>query len=146
MRKRLHEYSARPPQPCNEWRTQRRNGSCDGAPVASQPWTDGPCGSLTTSPERRSNTPQFDAARHDSPAATSNGGEELTYQRQPRRSKLLDGKLSMLVDLGSRINLVGYNTHKAFLDKSKPVGYKATYTTVPRVHVTGVGSDNTPLC
>ena len=71
---------------------------------------------------------------------------EEAHIKDPRRSptKLPDGRSSMLLDLGSRINLIGSNTERDFSKRSEPFGHKTIFTPRPRLNVTGVGSDATP--
>ncbi len=59
------------------------------------------------------------------------------------KTKLPNGKLSLLVDLGSMINLIGSNTEKKFAAASMGHGMEHTYVARnQRLYVNGVGTDS----
>ena len=69
--------------------------------------------------------------------------EESVHLKSVSRTKLPGGKHSLLVDLGSRINVIGKNTEKEFADKSTANGLETTY--IPRqqrLYINGVGTDS----
>ena len=61
------------------------------------------------------------------------------------RTKLPGGKLSMLVDLGSRINIVGCNTERDFSLEAEKHGYTTKYEQRKhQLNVNGVGAGSAP--
>ncbi len=63
------------------------------------------------------------------------------YIKQPSKTKIV-GRNSMLVDLGSRINIIGLNTEREFAAKAAEYGHKTTYrkrSSVLKVNGVGVG-------
>ena len=61
------------------------------------------------------------------------------------RTKLPGGKLSMLVDLGSRINIIGCNTERDFSLEAEKHGLKTTYERRKhQLNVNGVGAGSAP--
>ncbi len=68
--------------------------------------------------------------------------DEDVHIKTVSRTKLPDGKNSLLVDLGSRVNVIGKDTEKEFAAAAAANGHYSTY--IPRarrLHVNGVGSD-----
>ena len=54
----------------------------------------------------------------------------------------IPGKNSILVDLGSNINIIGRNTEKEFAESARKAGLETIYISrQSRLHVDGVGSD-----
>ena len=65
---------------------------------------------------------------------------ETVHIKQLSQTKL-SSRNSMLVDLGSRINVIGKNTEKEFAEAAKNAGMEPAYTRrLRRLHVNGVGS------
>ena len=59
--------------------------------------------------------------------------------------KLPNGRLSLLVDLGSRINLTGSNTAKDMALEAEKYGYQSKYSDRKhQLNVNGVGSGSAP--
>jgi len=92
--------------------------------------------------ERQQNEPQ------ETNASVSRDQIDMTWthlKKTTSKTKLLDGRLSMLVDLGSRINIIGENTEKEFSLEAERNGYAATYDKRKhRLNVNGVGSGSAP--
>ena len=68
--------------------------------------------------------------------------EEASWaqMRTVSKTKLPDGRLSLLADIGSRINIVGCNTEREFSQKAEQFGHKTTYERRKhRLNVNGVG-------
>jgi hypothetical protein len=70
---------------------------------------------------------------------------EVAHLKTISKTKLPDGKLSLLVDLGSRINIMGEITEREFALEAERHGYQATYEQRKhRLNVNGVGSGSAP--
>ena len=68
-----------------------------------------------------------------------------THLKTVSKTKLPNGKLSMLVDLGSRINVIGCNTEREFSLEGERHGHKTTYESRKhRLNVNGVGQGSAP--
>ena len=68
-----------------------------------------------------------------------------THLKTASKTKLPDGKLSMLVDLGSRINIIGENTEREFSLEAERHGHTTVYEKRKhRLNVNGVGSGSAP--
>jgi len=68
--------------------------------------------------------------------------EHVMHTKLLSRTKLPNGRLSLLVDLGSLINAIGADTEKEFSEKGSKHGHETIY--IPRqnrLQVNGVGSD-----
>lgn len=71
--------------------------------------------------------------------------ESSVHVKQTSKTKLPDGRLSTLVDLGSRINIIGQNTEREFALEAEKYGHSTTYETRKhRLNVNGVGSGSAP--
>ena len=69
--------------------------------------------------------------------------DESVHLKSVSRTKLPDGRLSLLADLGSQINIIGKNTEQEFAEKSNKRGLETAYVRrKQRLHVNGVGSDS----
>jgi hypothetical protein len=68
-----------------------------------------------------------------------------THLKTASKTKLPNGRLSMLVDLGSRINVIGVNTEREFSLEAERHGHKTIYEKRKhRLNVNGVGSGSAP--
>ena len=91
---------------------------------------------------------EFEAAELQATAATSASSAadeeapEEVHIKTISKTKLLKGN-SLVVDLGSRINIIGIETVKEFTDIAKASGQEVMYVQRKRrLHVNGVGSDS----
>ena len=67
------------------------------------------------------------------------------HLKQNTKTKLPDGRLSLLVDLGSRINIIGKNTAEDFKRCAESNGHEAKLTArQSRLNVNGVGAGSAP--
>ena len=72
---------------------------------------------------------------------------ELTWAllKRQSRTELPEGRHSMLVDIGSRINVVGCNTERAMSLAAAQHNYDTKYTKrTNTLHVNGVGAGSAP--
>ena len=81
--------------------------------------------------------------------AQASGGRDqidtIYNMRTPSKTKLPNGRLSLLVDLGSRINLTGSNTAKGMALEAERYGYQSKYSDRKhQLNVNGVGSGSAP--
>ena len=68
--------------------------------------------------------------------------KELVHIKQSSKTKLPDGRLSILVDLGSRINVIGSRTLTTFQKAAEEAKESLKWEKrTNRLHVSGVGSD-----
>ena len=73
--------------------------------------------------------------------ASNSGPTEEVHLKNMSRTILEDGN-SMLLDLGSVVNVIGENTEEAFAQASSASGRSTTYTPRPQpLRINGVGSD-----
>jgi len=88
----------------------------------------------------------FSSSDAGKPASSDASDEQLAttvHLKASSKTKLPGGRSSLLVDLGSRINIIGKNTEKEFAEASTAHGLKPTYVQKPkRLLVNGVGSDS----
>ena len=76
-------------------------------------------------------------------SSDSNPNHESVHIKTVSKTKLTGDKLSILVDLGSKINVIGKETEREFATRSAEHGLETVY--VPRkqrLYVSGVGSDS----
>jgi len=84
-----------------------------------------------------------DAGKPASSDASDEQQATTVHLKASSKTKLPGGRSSLLVDLGSRINIIGKNTEKEFAEASTAHGLKPTYVQKPkRLLVNGVGSDS----
>ena len=83
-----------------------------------------------------------DTARLSLPIQTD---DQSLHIKATTRTKLGDGRLSLLVDLGSRINVIGSNTAQEFTNVCTAAGYDPKYSRRSRrLNVNGVGAGSAP--
>ena len=83
-------------------------------------------------------------ARKRALAEAEEESEEI-HLKQITRTKLEDGKLSILVDLGSRVNCIGADTCREFTDVINAAGKNAEFVNrESRLNINGVGSGSAP--
>ena len=95
----------------------------------------------------RGNThpPSDDNSDHDQEVEPNNDDPTWVHLKVTSRTKLPDGKLSMLADLGSRINIIGENTIREFDEVAKKHGHTMVIKPrAQRLNVNGVGSGSAP--
>ena len=63
--------------------------------------------------------------------------------RKPLGRSKLPGKTSILVDIGSKINIIGEETDKEFRDQAEASGHEVWYKGIPTLKVGGVGQGHT---
>ena len=73
---------------------------------------------------------------------TPSTNAEEVHLKEVSKTKLAGGRNSFVVDLGSRINIIGSNTEREFAAKTAAAGHPTTYFPRDRLHVNGVGSDS----
>ena len=79
------------------------------------------------------------------PAATQGGAaRERAQQQDPPRTMLAGGHLSIMIDLGSCINLMGINTKARWDAILQQYGLSSTTTARPLLRVNGVGAGFAP--
>ena len=64
--------------------------------------------------------------------------------KQPGRTFMEDGGNSVLIDVGSNINIIGSNTSKKFEEAAAAAGRTTTFENRPRLNINGVGSGSAP--
>ena len=86
-----------------------------------------------------------DTCQNDSATNRSQIDTTWTHLKTVSRTKLPNGRLSLLVDLGSRINIIGCNTEREFALEGERHGHKTTYESRKhRLNVNGVGEGSAP--
>ena len=80
----------------------------------------------------------------ESSGNATDGMDMDVYIKQPSKTKI-SGRNSILVDLGSRINIIGQNTEREFAAKAAEYGHKTTYSKRDTVlKINGVGAGHSP--
>jgi hypothetical protein len=101
-------------------------------------WTDMPAEEYIADQRKRARGNQWRNELNDADS-------EEVHIKNTSRIKLPDGRLSMIVDLGSQVNVVGINTQKEFAEKAKAAGRDTSYVNRSRrMNLNGVGSGSAP--
>ena len=101
---------------------------------------------LTATTEEHGDVPSAADERGNalSGASTTTTTAEV-HLKHTTKTKLTDCRLSMLCDLGSRINIIGENTEREFASIAKSYGHQPKYSTrKTRLNVNGVGAGSAP--
>ena len=66
------------------------------------------------------------------------------HLKQPGKTFMEDGGNSVLIDVGSNINIIGSNTSEKFVNAAAAAGRTTSFVTRPRLNINGVGSGSAP--
>eukprot|EP00959_Pyramimonas_sp_CCMP1952_P021610 455581-Pyramimonas_sp.AAC.1 len=72
------------------------------------------------------------------------GTSETVHIKQPSKTFLEDGGNSILIDVGSQVNIMGENTSRKFVQAAEAHGCSCTFDPRSRLNINGVGEGSAP--